>query len=100
MTLNITDDCEELLMSKISIQGSLETKQIVGSYSDVEKKIVADLDSAQIKDGKKPFSKIADEVVIEPYKDGAYSYHAMLTEAAKMYDLSPDIQKNAQVSED
>ncbi|GAA3195978.1 hypothetical protein [Lentilactobacillus kefiri] len=85
-------------MSKISIQGSLKTEQIPGSYSDVEKKIVADLDSAQVKDGKKPFSKIADEVVIEPYRDGSYAYHAMLTEAAKMYDLSPEIQKDAQVS--
>lgn len=40
-------------MNKISIRGSLQTKQIVGSYSDVEKKIIADLDSVQEKDGKK-----------------------------------------------
>lgn len=87
-------------MNKISIRGSLQTKQIVGSYSDVEKKIIADLDSVQEKDGKKPFSKIADEVVVEPYRDGAYAYHALLTEAAKMYDLSPEIQKSVNVSDE
>ncbi|WP_243686346.1 hypothetical protein [Lentilactobacillus rapi] len=44
-------------MNKISIRGSLQTKQIVGSYSDVEKKIIADLDSVQEKDGKKTIFK-------------------------------------------
>ena len=44
--------------------------------------------------------KISEEVVIEPYRDGAYPYHAMLSEAAKMYELSPEIQKDATVSEE
>ncbi|MCH4164075.1 MAG: hypothetical protein ABF679_10865 [Lentilactobacillus diolivorans] len=87
-------------MNKISIRGSLQTKQIVGNESNVEKKIIEDLNSIQEKDGKKPFSKIADQVVIEPYKEGSYVYHALLTEAAKMYDLSPEIQKNAQMDEE
>ncbi|GEP23271.1 hypothetical protein [Lentilactobacillus diolivorans] len=87
-------------MNKISIRGSLQTKQIVGNESNVEKKIIEDLNSIQEKDGKKPFSKIADQVVIEPYKEGSYAYHALLTEAAKMYDLSPEIQKNAQMDEE
>lgn len=39
-------------MNKISIRGSLQTKQIVGSYSDVEKKIIADLDAVQKQDAK------------------------------------------------
>ncbi|EHL97055.1 hypothetical protein FEZ41_10850 [Lentilactobacillus parafarraginis] len=85
---------------KISVQGNLETKPLVGSYAEVEKKIIAELDKAQVKDGKKPLSKISEEVVIEPYRDGAYPYHAMLSEAAKMYDLSPEIQKDATVSEE
>lgn len=52
---------------KISVQGNLETKPLVGSYAEVEKKIIAELDKAQVKDGKKPLSKISEEVVIEPY---------------------------------
>lgn len=84
---------------KISVQGNLETKPLVGSYAEVEKRIIADLDKLQVRDGKKPLSKISEEVVIEPYRDGSYPYHAMLSEAAKMFDLSPEIQKYATLSE-
>lgn len=85
---------------KISVQGNLKTNPVVGSYAEVEKKIVAELDKLQVRDGKKPLSKISEEVVIEPYRDGFYPYHAMLSEAAKMFDLSPEIQKDATVSAD
>ena len=59
---------EKFIMSKISIRDSLQTKQILGNELNIEKKIIANLNSIQKKDGKKPFPKIADQVVIEPYK--------------------------------
>lgn len=35
---------------KISVQGNLQTKPLVGSYAEVEKRIIADLDKLQVKD--------------------------------------------------
>ena len=87
-------------MNKISVQGTLKTEEILGSSANVEKKILADLDKIQSEDHKRPFSKLTEQVVVQPYRDGEYQYHAILSEAAKMYDLSPEIQKDAHVTEE
>ncbi len=87
-------------MSKITVQGSLKTDQIEGSSDLVKKRIVSDLDKIQANDSKKPFSRLAEDIVIEPYRDGEYQYHAILSEAAKMQDLSPQIQGDARLDDE